>query len=83
MRIIMAKPGKPPNDETIVLRAVLRLARRLRHAADNSELSDGALALLASLHREGPMSAIDLARCEGLQPQSLSLIRQPAGTRTA
>jgi DNA-binding MarR family transcriptional regulator len=68
----MAKPGKPPNDETMVLRAVLRLARRLRHAADNSELTDGALALLASLHREGPMSAIDLARCEGLQPQSLS-----------
>lgn len=73
----MAKLGKPAKanpakDETIVLRAVLRLARRLRHAAGDSELTEGALALLASLHREGAASAVDLARHEGLQPQSLS-----------
>jgi len=75
--MIMAKLGKPAKDrpakdETIVLRAVLRLARRLRHAAGDSGLTEGALALLASLHRDGPTSAVDLARREGLQPQSLS-----------
>src|SRR6185437_7705866 len=77
MRMIMAKLGKPAKDrpakdETIVLREVLRLARRLRHAAGDSGLTEGALALLASLHRDGPTSAVDLARREGLQPQSLS-----------
>jgi DNA-binding MarR family transcriptional regulator len=75
--MIMAKPVRHANDafakdETIVLRAVLRLARRLRRAAGDSELTEGALALLASLHRQGATSAVDLARREGLQPQSLS-----------
>ncbi|WP_339467943.1 DUF815 domain-containing protein, partial [Pseudomonas lurida] len=41
----------------------------------------GALALIATLYRKGPLSAVALARAEGLQPQSLSrlLVRMEAG----
>jgi DNA-binding MarR family transcriptional regulator len=60
------------SDEARVVRAVLRLARRLRRLAPEQEVTGSGLALLASLHREGPMSAVALARGEGLQPQSLS-----------
>ncbi|SDA24286.1 MarR family winged helix-turn-helix transcriptional regulator [Sphingomonas sp. NFR15] len=59
-------------DEAKIVRAVLRLARRLRRPALDGEVTGGGLALLASLHRQGPMSAVALARGEGLQPQSLS-----------
>ncbi|MEN3749640.1 MarR family transcriptional regulator [Sphingomonas sp. HF-S3] len=54
------------------MRATLRLARRLRQPACEGEATGSGLALLASLHRRGPMSAVALARSEGLQPQSLS-----------
>jgi DNA-binding MarR family transcriptional regulator len=59
-------------DEAVIVRAVLRLARRLRQSVPASELTGGALGLVAALHRGGPMSAASLARSEGLQPQSLS-----------
>lgn len=59
-------------DEGAILQAVLRLARRMREVADDGALTGGALALLATLHRDGAMSAVALARREGLQPQSLS-----------
>ena len=59
-------------DEAKIVRAVLRLARRLRRPASDGEVTGSGLALLASLHRQGPMSAVTLARSEGLQPQSLS-----------
>ena len=58
--------------EVKIVRAVLRLARRLRQPASDGEVAGSGLALLASLHRQGPMSAVTLARSEGLQPQSLS-----------
>jgi DNA-binding MarR family transcriptional regulator len=48
------------------------MARRLRRPASDGEVTGSGLALLASLHRQGPMSAVTLARGEGLQPQSLS-----------
>lgn len=60
--------------EDLVVRAVMRLARRLRRAAPAAELTAGALALLLHLHRDGPASAVALARAEGLQPQSLSRV---------
>jgi DNA-binding MarR family transcriptional regulator len=72
MRIIMANDFDRPGDETLILQAVLRLARQMRQAAQDGELTGSALALLASLHRDGAMSAVELARHEGLQPQSLS-----------
>jgi DNA-binding MarR family transcriptional regulator len=70
--MIVPDMGQPPGDEAVVVRAVLRLARRLRQAASDSELTGGALGLLATLRREGSMSAVELARREGLKPQSLS-----------
>ncbi len=60
------------SSEARIVRAVLRLARRLRGPSLDGEVTGSGLALLASLHREGPMSAVALARSEGLQPQSLS-----------
>ena len=60
------------SDEARIVRAVLRMARRLRRPASDGEVTGSGLALLASLHRQGPMSAVTLARGEGLQPQSLS-----------
>lgn len=72
MRIIMAIGDRTGRDEGAILRAVLLLARQMRRAADDGALTGGALALLATLHRDGAMSAVALARREGLQPQSLS-----------
>ena len=60
------------SNETRIVRATLRLARALRQSAPAIELTGGALALIATLYRKGPLSAVALARCEGLQPQSLS-----------
>ena len=60
------------SEEGIILQAVLRLARRMRQAAQDGELTGSAFAMLATLRRDGAMSAVELARREGLQPQSLS-----------
>lgn len=59
-------------DEGLILQAVLRLARGMRQAAQDGGLTGSAMILLGSLHRGGAMSAVELARREGLQPQSLS-----------
>src|SRR3954465_10976871 len=56
----------------LVARAVLRLARRLRAARPDQGVNLSTLALLTLLHRRGPMSAVQLAREEKLQPQSLT-----------
>lgn len=64
--------AKRQQNEDIVVRAVMRLARAMRHAAGDAGLTGGALGLLATLYRDGTMSAVELARREGLQPQSLS-----------
>ncbi len=68
----MNDAGATQSDEARIVRAVLRLARRLRRPALDGEVTGSGLALLASLHRQGPMSAVALAHGEGLQPQSLS-----------
>jgi DNA-binding MarR family transcriptional regulator/uncharacterized glyoxalase superfamily protein PhnB len=56
----------------LIARAVLRLGRRLRGARPESAVSLSALALLTTLARLGPMPAVQLAREEKLQPQSLT-----------
>lgn len=66
----MTRAGE--SDEARIVRSVLRLARRLRRPAGEGEVTGSGLALLASLHRQGPMNAVTLAKGEGLQPQSLS-----------
>lgn len=64
------------SEEALIVRAVLRLSRRLRMEAPAGELSGAALGLLATLHRRGPMPAVALAEEEGLQPQSLTRLLQ-------
>ena len=80
MRIDMPSTTDRESNEARVVRAVLRLARALRRSAPAADLTDGALALVATLHRKGPLSAVALASAEGLQPQSLSrlLVRMEA-----
>ena len=65
---------KPSEDISLITRAVLRLARRLRTERPDPKLSRSALSMLATLHREGAMTAVQLAKKEQLQPQSLSRI---------
>lgn len=67
----MSTPSAHP-DAALVARAVLRLGRRLRQARPKSGVTVSGLGLLTTLHREGPMPAVALARAEQLQPQSLS-----------
>lgn len=56
----------------LIARAVLRLGRRLRAVRPDKSVNLSTLALLNTLHRRGPMSAVQLAREEKLQPQSLT-----------
>jgi DNA-binding MarR family transcriptional regulator/uncharacterized glyoxalase superfamily protein PhnB len=56
----------------LIARAVLRLGRRLRAARPDKAVNLSTLALLTALHRRGPLSAVQLAREEKLQPQSLT-----------
>ncbi|MGZ3365418.1 MAG: MarR family transcriptional regulator [Caulobacteraceae bacterium] len=56
----------------LIARAVLRLGRRLCGARPEKSVNLSTLALLTTLHRRGPMSAVQLAREERLQPQSLT-----------
>jgi DNA-binding MarR family transcriptional regulator/uncharacterized glyoxalase superfamily protein PhnB len=64
----------PDSDEpsALIARAVLRLGRRLRAARPDKAVNLSTLALLTTLSRRGPMSAVQLAREEKLQPQSLT-----------
>ncbi len=64
------------SDIALIVRAVLRLARRLRVETPSGVFSGGALGLLATLHRAGPMPAVALAAEEGLAPQSLTRLLQ-------
>ncbi|MGN6375827.1 MAG: MarR family winged helix-turn-helix transcriptional regulator [Sphingomonas sp.] len=70
MRIIVSRSDE--SDVALVARAVLRLARRMRVEAPPGKLSAGAVGLLAALHREGPLTGVQLATAEGLKPQSLT-----------
>jgi DNA-binding MarR family transcriptional regulator len=49
-----------------------RLARRMRAAAAQHELSLTEFAVLARLGREGAATTAELARAEGMRPQSMS-----------
>jgi DNA-binding MarR family transcriptional regulator len=54
------------------LRALLRqLNRRLRQQADFGDLTRSQLNVLSLLEREGPATVSDLARAEGVRPQSM------------
>jgi DNA-binding MarR family transcriptional regulator len=62
------------NSDTAVLdfgHAIGLLARRLRVAAASHELSWTEAAVMGRLARNGPATTADLARAEGMKPQSM------------
>jgi DNA-binding MarR family transcriptional regulator len=69
-----------PQPETLraadaIRRATTRLARQLRRLRADHGISAAKLALLGQLYRAGrPLTAVELARGENLQPQSLTRI---------
>jgi len=57
------------------LRVVLgQLIRRLRENRDSSDLTKSQSSVLGCLEREGPKTATDLARAQGIRPQSMGTI---------
>lgn len=66
--------SEPDSDEpaALITRAVLRLGRRLRGVRPDRSVNLSTLALLSALRRLGPTTAVQLAREEKLQPQSLT-----------
>jgi DNA-binding MarR family transcriptional regulator len=59
-------------DVTDLARTLGRLVRHMRAAAAQHELSLTESAVLARLSRHGPATTSDLARAEGMRPQSMS-----------
>jgi DNA-binding MarR family transcriptional regulator len=55
-------------------RTLGRLVRQMRAAAAQHELSLTESAVLARLSREGPATTAELARAEGIRPQSMSAV---------
>ena len=53
------------------IQAIGLLVRRVRAAAASHELSLTEAAVMARLAREGPATTADLARAEGMKPQSM------------
>ena len=73
----MPPTGGPEMDEESVIRlrnAMLRAARRLRTTSDPEGLTATQSSVLATLVREGPLRAGDLAGTEALNPTMLSRI---------
>ncbi len=73
-------PDDPPSAEVLTTanalrRSVARMGRRLRALRADHGVSGAKLSLLARLHRAArPLTAVELARFERLQPQSLTRI---------
>jgi len=53
---------------------IVQLVRRLREQAPGSDLTKSQSAVLSRLERDGPATATDLARAEGIRPQSMGAI---------
>ena len=73
----MTPTDGPAIDEESVIRlrnAVLRVARRLRTSGDPEGLTATQSSVLATLVRQGPMRAGDLAEAEALNPTLLSRV---------
>jgi DNA-binding MarR family transcriptional regulator len=66
---------KPKHEQaSTVIRAVLSLARRLRHERPHGGIGLAATGYLATLRRLGPLPAHRLASEQGLQPQTLTRV---------
>jgi DNA-binding MarR family transcriptional regulator len=59
------------NEVTDLIHSVGLLVRRVRAAAASHELSLTESAVMARLSKEGPSTTADLARAEGVKPQSM------------
>ena len=73
----MNPPIDPPMDEESVIRlrnAIMRTGRRLRTAAADEGLTATQSGVLATLVREGPRRAGDLALAEAINPTMLSRV---------
>lgn len=64
----------PENAVADFAQALGLFVRRVRAAAASHELSWSETAVLARLDREGPATTADLARAEGVKPQSMGTI---------
>jgi DNA-binding MarR family transcriptional regulator len=62
---------KPETELHELTRAIGMLVRRMRAEGRAHELSPSESAVLARLDREGPATTADLARAEGVKPQSM------------
>lgn len=49
-----------------------QLVRRLRQQTEDSGLTKSQIATLVLLERDGPMTATELARAQGIRPQSMA-----------
>lgn len=67
-----AMPRKNLNDSAIdLIQSIGLLTRRVRAAAGSHELSLTEAAVLGRLAKDGPATTADLARAEGMKPQSM------------
>lgn len=70
-----AAPLDPLHATATELRVLVgRLRRRLREEARTGDLSLSQFAVLGHLGRDGPATVSDLARAEGMRPQSMSAV---------
>ena len=72
IRMEPTQDADPAGAARLIVRAVLQLGRRLRAQRPAASVSLSKLAILATLHRAGPMAAARLAVLERLKPQSLT-----------
>ena len=75
--VVLPAGGPPALDEESVIRlrnACLRVSRRLRTTGDPEGLTASQSSALATLVREGPRRAGDLAEAEALNPTMLSRV---------
>ena len=74
----MDEEGSAAASASVVARqlrvAISQLIRRLREQTDASDLTRSQSSVLLRLEREGPATATELARAEGIRPQSMGAI---------
>ena len=56
-----------------------KLKRRLREHSGHTDLTPSGISVLLRLEKDGPATVSDLARAEGMRPQSMSAVVTPLG----
>ena len=75
----MDAPAQSPSESVSALAAELRalvgkLKRRLREQANTGDLTPSQVSVVLRLEREGPATTSNLARAEGMRPQSMATV---------